>query len=312
MIFPEYLKEGDKIAIVSTASAVKEEYIDGAAETLRREGFVPVIAPHAKGPANGSYASSAENRLKDFSEAWADPEIKAVLCARGGYGCVHLLENLSQSLDFNQPKWLIGFSDISALHALLASRGVASLHSPMAKHLALNGSDDSCTKALFDILRGNFPINYKAEPDSHNIQGECSGILSGGNMAVLDGLSATPFDIFSKAAREKENGPGSILFIEDIAEPIYKIERMLYRLFHQGVLERINGLIVGQFTEWHPDKNYDSPEDMISDFLKKHKITIPTAFNFPVGHVDLNYPVVEGARAQLSVGPNQVSLTLDV
>ncbi len=312
MIFPEFLKEGDKIAIVSPASSVKEEYIDGAAETLRREGFVPVVAPHAKGPADGTYASSAENRLNDLVEAWNNPDIKAILCARGGYGCVHLLENLSESLHFNHPKWLIGFSDISALHALLVSRGVASVHSPMAKHLALEGNDNNCSTTLFDILRGKFPICLTATVDTHNIPGECSGILLGGNMAVLDGLAATPFDIMATAARQKENGPGTILFIEDIAEPIYKIERMLYKLYHQGAFEIINGLIIGQFTEWQPDKNHKSPENMISDFLKRHQISIPTAFNFPVGHVDENYPLVEGAQAKLSVGPCQVSLTLDV
>lgn len=304
MIYPERLNSGDRIAIISPATTVKEEYIDGAVRLLREEGFDPVVFPHAKGPASGSFASSEECRLADLKSALHDPSVKAILCARGGYGCVHLLPHFTDTEIRDNPKWLIGFSDVSALHALWQRAGVASLHAPMAKHLTLEGRDDVCTRQLIGILKGETVMAYHAPSRPFNRQGIAEGCLVGGNLAVLNGLAGTDVDLLSLRCDE-----GVVLFIEDISEAIYAVERMLMRLSLSGALHRIKGLIVGQFTEYRPDKNFESMEEMVDSLLKRRGVTgVPVAFNFPVGHVALNYPLIEGAMVRLSVSSGGVAL----
>lgn len=304
IIIPASLKNGDKIALISPATIVKEEYVTGAAEMLRQEGFEVVVMPAALGPADGSYAADFESRLADLRQALLDPEVKCIFCARGGYGCVHLLPYISADEIRSNPKWLAGFSDISALHALWLKSGVASLHAPMAKHLTLLPSDDPATVAMLSILRGEKPIDYKLPTSPFSRKGEAAGRLQGGNLAVLNGLAATPYDIL-KVDEDEE----VILFIEDIAEAIYAVERMLLRLYLSGVLTRIRGLIVGQFTDYRPDRNHNSMEEMISSLLVRCGIdSIPVAFNFPIGHVDFNLPMIEGERVRLKVTEDYTSL----
>lgn len=221
IIYPKPLRPGDKVAIVSPASIISPDYVTGAVEAFRRQGWNPVVYPHALG-SNGSYSGSADERLADLTDALSNPEIRAVMCSRGGYGAVHLMESLS-ALDLRKDaKWLIGFSDISALHALMSSQGVASVHASMCKHLALF-PDDYASQSLYSILKGE-SVRYKEENHPRNRHGVAVGRLVGGNMAVLGGLIGSEYDLFSRY------GNDTILFIEDIAEPIYKIERILYQL----------------------------------------------------------------------------------
>lgn len=307
MTRPESLRPGDTIAVISPATTVKREYVEGAAARLREMGFVPRVMPHACGPADGTYAASVENRLHDFLEAWRDPEVKCVLCARGGYGAVHLLPRLSAENLAASPKWLVGFSDISALHALMQRCGIISLHASMAKHLALFPEDDPATAALMRILCSDNTVEYSWEPEGmDNHPGQAEGILRGGNLAVLDGLAATPYDIL-----DIKEGEEVILFIEDIAEPIYKVERILMRLYLSGALHRARGLVAGQFTEYRPDANFATMEAMISCRLREWGLgSLPVAFNAPTGHIDGNLPLPEGYRARLDITPRSATLSL--
>ena len=284
------MQPGDKIAIVSPASIINPDYVEGAVATLHLQGWTPVVYPHALG-SSGSYSGSIEDRLGDLQGALTDPEIRAVLCSRGGYGVVHLMESLSNIDLRKDAKWLIGFSDISALHALMASQGVASVHASMCKHLALR-PDDSVSKSLFSILRGE-KVQYQVDGHPLNRQGVVAGRLVGGNMAVLGGLIGSQYDLF------KRFGDDTILFIEDIAEPIYKIERILYQLRLSGVLSHLKGLVVGQFTEYNPDRNYNDIYDMIAEMVAPYDY--PVAFNFPIGHVDVNLPIIESANYALEI-----------
>lgn len=303
---PTPLSPGDKIAIISPATIVKEEYIDGAARFLKQEGFIPVVMPHAKGPASGSFAADDEGRLSDLTDALRNPDIHAILCARGGYGCNHLISKVPEELLRKNPKWLIGFSDVSALHAMQLNAGIQSLHGPMAKHLTEEDPEHYTIRAMMRLLSQGLPTEYFAAPHPMNIEGEGEGILVGGNLAVLNGLADTPFDVLKNVDKMP-----TILFIEDISEAIYAVERMLLRLALGGKLQKLKGLIVGNFTEYRPDRNHPDMETMISRLLASlPDITFPVAFGFPVGHTPDNLPLVEGSHAHLTVTDEGVYLAM--
>ncbi len=287
---PAPLRKGDKIAICSPAGIIKPEYVEGAAKVLREQGWEPVIMPHTLGKW-GNYSGTDNERYSDLAAALTDPEIRAVLCSRGGYGVVHLMDRLNTLPVADDPKWVIGFSDISALHALLATKGVASIHGSMTSHVML-GPDDVDNASLFAILHGEKPV-YTFPSFKYDRCGVASGRLYGGNVAVLAELINTPYDILK---------PDTILFVEDIAEPIYKIERIFYQLRLSGVLANIRGLIVGQFTDYKPDENYEDMESMIRDMVAPY--SYPVAFNAPIGHVFHNIPLIESAQVTLKVSPS--------
>lgn len=284
---PPLLEAGDVVALLSPASAIDPTLIDGAAEALRAEGFTPRVMPHAKGR-SGSFSGSAEERLSDLQAAIDDPSVKAIICSRGGYGAVHLLDRLQ----VHRPVWLAGFSDISALHALWHSCGIRSIHSSMAKELTLRRCPgDEANRRLFSILRtGVMPaIEFPAHP--LNRPGEACGQLVGGNLAVLQALISTHYNLLGL--------PGSILVIEDIAEPIYKVERILRQLRLSGALDRLGGIVIGQFTDYRPSADWSDMYSMISHALEG--LPCPIAFNAPIGHVDSNLPFIEGAPVTLRV-----------
>lgn len=304
MIYPDILKEGDRIAIVSPASEVNPDYIDGAVEFLKAKGFTPMVSPHAKGPASGSYSAPMQQRLDDLLAAFSDDSVKAVLCARGGYGAIHLLPHLPAAVIRENPKWLIGFSDISALHALMHSYGVASLHAPMAKHLTEEFPNNYATVTLMNILTTEDPQVFETDTDPRSPEGVARGRIVGGNLAVLNSLASTPFDLLATPLLED-----TILFIEDINEAIYATERMLSRLYMSGILTRVKGLIFGHFTDYRSDRNYKDMETMILERLRDWHISdIPVAVGFPVGHHSENLPIIEGARAMLSVTQDKTVL----
>lgn len=284
---PQPLREGDKIAIVSPAGIPNPAHVHSAADILRQQGYVVEIMPHALGKW-GSYSGTDEERFSDLYDALTDPEVRAVLCGRGGYGAVHILDRLDKLPLAEDPKWVIGFSDISALHALMHKHGVKSVHASMCSHIRL-GKSDPDNALLFGLLKGEHP-NLRFKSHTLDRLGVADGKLVGGNLAVLADLIGTPYDLLQ---------PDTILFIEDIAEPIYKIERVLYQLTLNGVLPNIKGLIVGQFTDYKGDKNYDTMEAMVHEMVKPY--SYPVAFDAPIGHVFHNSPVVEGSHVTLRV-----------
>lgn len=283
---PPPLRSGDAVAIVAPASAIEPALIDGAEAELSRLGYTPLTGAHARGRL-GSYSGSVGERLADMQAALDNPRVKAILCARGGYGAVHLLERLR----VDRPVWLIGFSDISALHALWHSAGYCSIHGSMAKELALKlCPGDEANRRLMELLSTGrcAPMEWEGHPlDRH---GQARGMMVGGNLAVLDGLAATRYDLLR---------PDLILAIEDVAEPIYKVERILHRLRLGGVLGSLRGLVVGQFTDYRPGRDYEDMYEMIADMVAPYGY--PVAFGAPIGHIDGNLPWLEGAEVALSV-----------
>ena len=287
MIYPKPLKKGDKIAICSPAGKIKPEIVNKAAAVLRGQGYRVEIMPHAFG-ADGQFSGTADERYADLKAAFADPDVRLILCSRGGYGVVHILDRLNQLPLTDDPKWVAGFSDISALHALMATKGIASIHSLMCAGIQ-RGADDPDIAAFFDILEGGRPVHI-FDGHAYDRPGLATGTLYGGNVAVLAELISTPYDIIK---------PDTILFIEDVAEPIYKIERILYQLKLSGVLGKLRGLVVGQFTDYKPDDNHPDMESMIRDMVAEYNY--PVAFNTPIGHVDHNVPLIESAKVTLKV-----------
>lgn len=297
VIYPRPLKPGDKIAVLAPASSVKKEYVDESIEVIRSLGYVPVVFPSAYGHA-GHFSAPRARRLADMEEAFKDTTIRAILCARGGYGVVQNLEDLERIHVELDPKWVIGFSDITALHAFMTTRDIASIHASMCHHLRLGPSDPD-NAALFALLQGEFP-SYEFPADPRNHHGRAEGRIMGGNLSVLQALIDTPYDIVQ---------PGTILFIEDVSEPIYKIQRMLYQLKLSGMLSKLKGIVIGKFTEYRPDIGYSTMEDMIADILAEYP-DLPVAFNIPIGHVSHNVPIVESSRAILDVTPEGVTLKM--
>lgn len=304
---PPPLRPGDLVAIVCPASAVKPQYLEDAARVLEGMGLRAEIYPETAGTPCGSYAATATVRTSALLRAWDNPAVRAVLCGRGGYGCTHLLDSLTPARLRACPKWLVGFSDISALHAALQAASVASLHAPMCRHLAEHGASHPVTQSMMRILTGRSHEIHSAYPHHEgNIAGEAEGTLRGGNLAVIEGLAGTRFDLTAM--------PGTILFIEDVAEPIYKVERMLWRMHHAGCFDAANpnflrGLAVGRFTGWQPSADHDSMYAMMARFLRHTNVSIPVAFGLDCGHVEDNHPLVEGARARLHVGDAGWALT---
>jgi len=296
LIVPAPLKTGDKMVILSPSGATNHENVHEAARVLEEHGLRVSVMPHALGR-NGSYSGSYSERMGDLTDALSDPEVKAIMCSRGGYGAVHLLETLDELPLRENAKWIIGFSDISCLHALMTRHGIASIHAPMTKHIAATGGEDEDTRALLGMLRGE-KQQYHFAPHAYNRTGTVSGILVGGNMAVLSGLMGTPFDIY---------GHGDVIFIEDVSEPVYKVERMMYQLELAGVFRRIKGLIVGRFTNYSADADSETMEEMIHRIVSPYGF--PVAFEAPVGHVDHNVPLMESGNVTLEVTPVGVTIT---
>lgn len=293
IVIPAPLRNGDRVAIVSPASKIAPELIDAAVGQLGREGFEPVVMPHAKGEC-GSFSASAEARVADLRKALEDETIKGVLCSRGGYGAVHLLDELDRLPETMFHKWLIGFSDITALHALWRRKGVASLHAAMAKHIGRGAGCFACYEKEIGILRGG-EAGFSCDAHKFNFNGSAGGRLVGGNLAVLGGLIGTRFDDIE---------PGCVLFLEDIAEPIYKVERILWQLRLRGVFDRLGGLLIGQFTEYRPSADHASVEEMMERFFRPY--SFPRAYGLPMGHIEENAPLLLGATAHLEVADNGV------
>lgn len=305
LIYPAPLRAGQTVAFISPASAVKAEFVQGAAARVEQAGFKARVMPHALGEPCGSYAASEADRLRDFADAWTDPAVGAVICGRGGYGGVHLLDSLSDEMLRSNPKWLVGFSDVSALHARLLSAGVASVHGSMARYISDPEGGETVLGSLLRILCADTPrVDYLLPPSPLNSPGGARGSLRGGNLAVLSHLIATPYDIFA--------GQDNILFIEDVSEAIYATERMLWQLKLSGVLDRAKGLIIGQFTDTRADRNFPDTTAMIHHRLGQWGLLgrIPVAFDFPVGHIPGNLPLIQGAQVELTCAPDFVKLTL--
>ncbi len=289
---PPSLQQHDKAVILSPAGKIETSLVYNAAAVLESWGLDVVTGEHALLEA-GRYSGTVEQRLEDLQKAFDDPEVKLILCSRGGYGTVHLIDRIDFSGIRKNPKWVVGYSDITALHAALQIHGIASVHGPMAKHFSEEGGDDTSVRFTKSMLCGE-PLSYEIPvpvQQDCNRQGNATGTIFGGNLAVFCGLLGTPY------AEIPHRG---ILFIEDTGEAPYRIDRMIWQLKLAGVFDRISGLIVGQFTDYEEDDQMYLPlRQSLLEVVREYGF--PVCFDFPVGHVRLNYPLLMGMEASLNV-----------
>lgn len=296
LIFPPFLQKEDRVVILSPSGKIDRSFIEGARKRLESWGLCVTIGRHARG-SSGKYAGTIDQRLADFQQAMDDPSVQAIFCSRGGYGAVHLLDRIDFTHFSKHPKWLIGFSDITALHALFQAHGFASVHGPMGRHLTVEPEDDLATQALKELLFGELPT-YLCPQHRLNRKGCAKGVLRGGNLAVAYGLRSTPYDIPAE---------GTVLFLEDVGERPHAVERMVYNLKLSGVLEKLSGLIIGQFTEYEEDLSLGKPlYEALADLVDG--CDYPVCFDFPVGHVTRNFPLLTGAKVEFVVDAKGASL----
>lgn len=292
------------IRILSPASAIDLQWINQAKARLEQWGFCVSVAAHAYGHL-GRFSATDEERLADLNAAFADPTIDIILCSRGGYGLQRILDRIVLP---NRPKeqWplLVGFSDVTALHALLSLHGVPSLHANMCKDISLLPDDDTSLLEERKLLTLSphsllpFSLSPSTMPLSHlNRSGEAKGPLIGGNLSVLYGLQGTPYGL-NNIINQCSEPP--ILFIEDICERHYHIDRMLHNLRMSGVFERISGLLVGQFTDCADDSSMGCTlMESIRQVVEPY--AFPVLFDYPAGHIASNYPLLLSAEYRLSV-----------
>ena len=299
IIFPQKLKKGDHIAIISPAGAVEENQLKEGLQIVREKGYKPVLGKNVYTQfSNGyNYAGTEKERIQDLNWALNDENISAIWASRGGYGCQHLLQKINLSGFKKNPKWYIGYSDNTVIQSYLLKNGYASLHAQTIKTSSFGVSKDSYEKT-FNILEGKNP-KYSLENHQYNKEGKTDGILVGGNLALIYALLGTPYSF---------NFKEKIVFIEEIGENFYALDRMMMSLDLAGVFKKAKGIIIGGMTNMgkeNDNKNYEESYDqfaykIIAERLKKYNI--PTVFGFPNGHIFHNLPLIIGGHIKMKVG----------
>lgn len=295
MIAPPFLTPGSTVYLTAPAKAIEESTVYAAKEILESWGLNVEIAEHCLGRYH-YFSGTDQERLADFQKGLDAPEVAAILCARGGYGCVRLIEQLSWDCFRQRPKWVIGFSDVTLFHQKIQQEKFQSIHGIMP--LGFTTGSESALSSLKSALFGK-PFALTCPKHPLNLLGECSGVLIGGNMTLVYSQLGTPLccDFQDK-----------ILFLEDVGEHLYKIDRMLYALRMSGAFQKIKGLILGGFTEM---EDTDVPFGKTLEELVVEQVgdlNIPVAFGFPAGHIDDNQALVLGKTVKLTVTDQGASL----
>lgn len=297
---PDYLSTGDKVALISPSYFTPMENVEKTAAVLRSWGLEPVIGPNVGKKVDGQYAGTVSERISDIQWALRDPSIKAIICNRGGYGTIQLIDYLTLEELKASPKWLVGFSDISTLHGLFSRAGVMSVHGTMSSFLAKGGTDETST-LMRDLLMGKLP-RYELPSHKDNIVGRASGVLVGGNLCTF-----VP-NLGSQADATK--GKDLILFVEEVEESMHNIDRQMRILQMNGVLDRCKGIVLGEFTDCGTEFTYESVEAMLHDMLEEYHI--PVLCGYPGGHGDVNLPLVMGAPVTIDVRNDGATLQFDI
>lgn len=297
-VTPPYLQPGDTIGIVAPARSVTREEIQPAIRFLTSQGFLVKTAPHLYSK-HYQFAGTDGERALDLMEMIEDESVKAILCARGGYGTVRIIDLLNLRKLQHNPKWIIGYSDITYLHSLVTGWfGIETLHATMPINFPDSVKGNQSTMVLINALKGE-PLQYEIKHHPLNLPGQATGVLIGGNLSILSSLCGTASDI---------SYSGRILFIEDVDEYLYHIDRMIMQLKRSGKLKSIVGLIVGHFNDMKDNIEpfgFDAYEIIYNAVKEYH---IPVCFGFPAGHDEPNLPLIIGRTVELKVSDEGAKL----
>lgn len=300
MQIPPFLRPGDTVGIVSPASWFPYEELANGLRILRDDWRLNVIEGNSLHAVDGPFAGSDELRRADLQRLFDDPSVRAVFASRGGYGCYRIADGLDLSGLGAYPKWLVGFSDVTVLLSLFYRQNIVSLHGLMPRQYGdpdRSGSLESVRQWLF----GEIPALYTTNPHPLNRPGRARGPLVGGNLTMVVNSLGTPTDI---------DLAGTILFIEDIDETLYSLDRMITQLCRGGRLATLAGLVVGQFTDMRTNPSLPFGKDafgIIADAVLGYDY--PVLFDFPVGHVHRNLALPIGYRVEVAVDGLTGSLT---
>ncbi len=296
---PPYLEPGDAIGIVAPARRVLPEEVDPFKKLIEARGYLCLEAGNLYGSL-GQFSGTPEQRLADIQQMLMNPEVKAIFAARGGYGAAQLLQGMDWELVRENPKWMIGFSDVTALHAAFG-RFTETIHGPMPYSLVMDPPQDKQSfDYLFQLLQGE-KVRYKLPADKFNIPGKVRAPLTGGNLSVLYSLAGSRFE---------PDYEGSILFLEDLDEYLYHIHRMILNLELRDVFKKVAGLLVGSFSDLNDNEQPfgSTAYEMIAE--KAEKYNIPALFGFPAGHEKINYPLIFGRVSTLTIEKGGCSLEM--
>lgn len=297
---PPPIKPGDKIRIVSPAGKVAEKYVLPAVEWLTRQGYKVELGKHVF-DGHFQFAGTDNERLDDLQTALDDPETAAIICSRGGYGTVRIIDKLDCRNFKKHPKWLVGFSDITILHTCINNLGVATIHGAMPRYfLDDNNLPTENLETLMQLLTGN-QAAYKIKAQSENRTGKTSGELVGGNLSIISSLQGTRYELDTL---------GKILFLEDIDEFLYHTDRMIHQLKLSGKLNQLAGLVIGDFTDM---KDNESPfgktvHEIIAEAVAE--FDYPVCFGFPAGHDKRNLALAFGKTWKMEVAGKEVTLEM--
>lgn len=297
MITPKFLKPGDKVAIVATARKISPAEMEPAIKTMESWGL-EVVAGDSLFETDRQFAGSDSQRIADLQAMLDNQEIMAVLCARGGYGTVRIIDELDFTAFVKHPKWIVGYSDITVLHNHINQiYGIETLHATMPINFPTEGTLPA-VEALKSSLFGEAP-DYKTATGKLSRSGHASGQVVGGNLSILYSLSGTPSALDTS---------GKILVIEDLDEYLYHIDRMMMNLKRSGKLENLAGLVVGGMSDMRDNAvPYGmTAEEIVFDAVKSYKY--PVLFGFPAGHIKENLPLIMGREAVLDVNAEGSSL----
>ncbi len=300
LAFPPYLKEGSTIGITCPSGYVGRERITYAVEVLTRWGY---NVREGNTIANGQFyfAGTDEERRADLQALLDDDQVDAIIMGRGGYGMSRIIDSLDFTKFAQRPKWICGFSDITVLHShILANYNIATLHSPMCGAFKPEAEKAEHIRVFHAALTGQ-PLSYATAPSPYNRAGTGEGVLTGGNLSILAHLTGSASEV---------DMDGKILFIEDIDEHLYHVDRLLLNLKRAGKLKNLKGLLLGQFTDMQDTERPfgQTIQEIILDKVREYDF--PVCFNFPAGHEDINYTLTLGATHKLSVIDGGGSLAL--
>lgn len=296
---PPYLSPGDTVGIVCPSGFMAAEKVQACIDALRSWGYLVKTGMTVGAPSADYFSATDADRLADLQEMLDDEKIRAIICARGGYGMTRIIDDIHFEKFIDHPKWIIGFSDITLLQThILSNFNISCIHGPMAAAFEADDGKNEYVRSVRKALEGK-KISYSVVPSPHNRKGEAIGELVGGNLAMLAHGIGTRSEIKTK---------GRILFLEDVGEYLYNVDRMLRQLQRAGKFERLAGLIVGAFTEMKDTQRPfgKSLPEIIGELVAGYDF--PVCFDFPVGHQRENYALKTGVGYKLAVGRKKVTL----